>query len=135
MAGKQASHEMDAGERHPVGDKKYASTENFPAMIYPNPLNPQRYVVINTAMTFEERGYRGDYGMPMLGDYAILKANGTDNPEVVTAGLFGRTMATRAAARTLASRNRFGPSPGACPAGLCPPAGARRSGARIGPPG
>ena len=71
-----------------VGDKKYAAKDNFPAMIYPNPLNPQRYVVINTAMTFEERGYRGDYGMPMLGDYAVLKADGTDAPEVVTAGLF-----------------------------------------------
>ena len=71
-----------------MGDKKYSAAENFPAMIYPNPLNPQRYVVINTGMTFEERGYRGDYGMPMLGDYAILKANGTDTPEVVAAGLF-----------------------------------------------
>lgn len=68
--------------------KQYAATEDFPAMIYPNPLNPNRYVVLNTGMTFEERGYRGDYGMPMLGDYAILKANGTDSPEVVTAGLF-----------------------------------------------
>jgi hypothetical protein len=71
-----------------LGEKKYAAAEHFPAMIYPNPLNPHRYVVINTAMTFEERGYRGDYGMPMLGDYAVLKANGTDTPEVVVAGLF-----------------------------------------------
>jgi pimeloyl-ACP methyl ester carboxylesterase len=71
-----------------MGDNTYAAADNFPAMIYPNPLNPQRYVVINTAMTFEERGYRGDYGMPMLGDYAILKANGTDTPEVLVAGLF-----------------------------------------------
>ncbi len=70
-----------------LGDKKY-SAENFPAMIYPNPLNPRRYVVLNSGMTFEERGYRGDYGMPMLGDYAVLKPNGTDSPEVVTAGLF-----------------------------------------------
>jgi hypothetical protein len=71
-----------------MGDKKYSAGDNFPAMIYPNPLNPKRYVVLNTGMTFEERGYRGDYGMPMLGDYAVLKANGTDNPEVVVAGLF-----------------------------------------------
>ena len=71
-----------------LGDKKYSAAENYPAMIYPNPLNPRRYVVLNTGMTFEERGYRGDYGMPMLGDYAVLKANGSDAPEVVTAGLF-----------------------------------------------
>jgi pimeloyl-ACP methyl ester carboxylesterase len=71
-----------------MAGKTCPSSENFPAMIYPNPLNPQRYVVLNTAMTFEERGYRGDYGMPMLGDYAILKVNRTDNPDVVVAGLF-----------------------------------------------
>jgi pimeloyl-ACP methyl ester carboxylesterase len=71
-----------------LGDKRYAAGENFPALIYPNPLNPRRYIVINTAMTFEERGYRGDYGMPMLGDYSLLKVNGTDTPDVVTAGLF-----------------------------------------------
>ena len=71
-----------------LGDRRYAAGENFPAFVYPNPLNPQRYVVINTAMTFEERGYRGDYGMPMLGDYALLKANAGDVPDVVTAGLF-----------------------------------------------
>ena len=68
--------------------KKYSAAEHFPAMIYPNPLNGWRYVVLNTGMTFEERGYRGDYGMPMLGDYAVLKANGSDTPETVTAGLF-----------------------------------------------
>ncbi len=71
-----------------MGDKNYPAAENFPAMIYPNPLNPQRYVVLNTGMTFDERGYRGDYGMPMLGDYAILKANNSDAPEVVAAGLY-----------------------------------------------
>jgi pimeloyl-ACP methyl ester carboxylesterase len=71
-----------------MGGKTYPATESFPAMIYPNPLNPKRYVLLNTAMTFEERGYRGDYGMPMLGDYAIFKANGTDTPDVLTAGLF-----------------------------------------------
>jgi len=70
------------------GGKQYSAAEDFPAMIYPNPLNPRRYVVLNSGMTFEERGYRGDYGMPMLGDYAVLKANGSDTPDVVTAGLF-----------------------------------------------
>ncbi len=70
------------------GDKSYSAAENFPAMIYPNPLNPRRYVVLNTGMTFDESGYRGDYGMPSLGDYAVLKANDAGAPDVVTAGLF-----------------------------------------------
>ena len=71
-----------------VGGRKYSAAEHFPAMIYPNPLNSRRYVVLNTGMTFDERGYRGDYGLPMLGDYAVLKAASADTPEVVTAGLF-----------------------------------------------
>jgi hypothetical protein len=70
------------------GGKQYPAAEDFPAMIYPNPLNPKRYVVLNSGMTFDERGYRGDYGMPMLGDYAVLKTNASDTPDVVTAGLF-----------------------------------------------
>jgi hypothetical protein len=71
-----------------LSGKSYPASGSYPAMIYPNPLNPQRYVILNTGMTFEERGYRGDYGMPTLGDYAILKANNSDAPEVLTAGLF-----------------------------------------------
>ncbi len=71
-----------------MGGKKYPSTENYPALIYPNPLHPAKYVVLNTALTFDERGYRGDYGMPMLGDFAVLKTNSADVPNVVTAGLF-----------------------------------------------
>jgi hypothetical protein len=71
-----------------MGGKSYPAAQSYPALIYPNPLNPSKYVVLNTGMTFEERGYRGDYGMPMYGDYAVLKAGNVEAPEVLTAGLF-----------------------------------------------
>ena len=43
-------------------------------------------------MTIEDREYRGEYGMPRLGDYAILRINAQEEwPDVVTAGLFSET--------------------------------------------
>lgn len=61
----------------------------FPALIYPNPLNPAKYVVLNTGLTIEDRGYNGDYGTPLWGDSAIVKVKpGAALPDLVTAGLF-----------------------------------------------
>jgi pimeloyl-ACP methyl ester carboxylesterase len=75
-----------------IGTQSYPSSENFPALIYPNPLNPSKYVVLNTGLTIIDRDYNGDYGMPRWGDYAIVKAKaGSDVPEwaeVQIAGLF-----------------------------------------------
>ena len=72
-----------------LGDKSYSSKDNYPALIYPNPLHPSKYVVLNTGLTIIEREYNGDYGMPRWGDYAIVKVGETtDVPEVNVAGLF-----------------------------------------------
>ena len=69
--------------------KEYAANENYPAMIYPNPLNPSKYVVLNTGLTVAEQDFAHDYGMPRWGDYAIVKAKeGADVPELIMAGLF-----------------------------------------------
>ena len=68
---------------------QYDAKESYPALIYPNPLNPSRYLVLNTGLTIPDREYNGDYGMPQWGDYAIVKAKpGSDLPDVETAGLF-----------------------------------------------
>ncbi len=56
-----------------MGAQRFPANESFPALIYPNPLNPAKYVVINTGLTIEDRGYNGDYGTPLWGDYAIVK--------------------------------------------------------------
>ena len=72
-----------------LGGKSYAAGENFPALAYPNPLNPKKYVVVNTGLTIAEREYNGDYGMPLWGDYAVVKVNPTaEVGDMVTAGLF-----------------------------------------------
>ena len=49
------------------------------AMIYPNPLNPSRYVVINSGHTFGEQEFRGTNALlfPRLADWAILNADGS----------------------------------------------------------
>jgi pimeloyl-ACP methyl ester carboxylesterase len=65
------------------------ASENFPALIYPNPLNPSKYVVLNTGLTITDREYNGDYGLPQWGDYALVKVKpDADVPDLVTAGLF-----------------------------------------------
>ena len=42
-----------------------------------------------SGLTIEDRGYNGDYGTPLWGDYAIVKVKaGAAVPEMMTAGLF-----------------------------------------------
>jgi len=44
-----------------------------PVFIYPNPLNPQRYVVVNSSFTFREYDYLNNARQtPKLPDWAIL---------------------------------------------------------------
>jgi hypothetical protein len=72
-----------------IGAESFPSKDAFPALIYPNPLNPAKYVVLNTGLTIEDRGYNGDYGTPLWGDYAIVKVKaGSPVPDLLTAGLF-----------------------------------------------
>ncbi len=70
-------------------DSPTRRAKSIPALIYPNPLNPSHYVVLNTGLTITDREYNGDYGMPAWGDYAIVKVNPTaDVPDMQVAGLF-----------------------------------------------
>lgn len=72
-----------------LGGQTFPASDHYPALIYPNPLNPKKYVVINSGLTIDDRGYNGDYGTPMWGDYAIVKVNPTAPlPDLVTGGLF-----------------------------------------------
>ncbi len=72
-----------------VGTQSFAAADHVPALIYPNPLNAQRYVVINSGLTIDEREYHSDYSMPKLGDLAILKVQaGSETPEIAFATLF-----------------------------------------------
>jgi len=59
-----------------LGKKTFASADHLPILIYPNPLNPRRYVVLNSGFTFREYDYLNNARqVPKLPDYAILDLN------------------------------------------------------------
>ena len=45
-----------------VGEKSFDASHHMPALIFPNPLNPQRYVVLNSGFTFREFDYLNNAG-------------------------------------------------------------------------
>lgn len=56
-----------------VGDKTFKANENAPVMIYPNPLNPKKYVVINSGFTYREYAYLNNARqVPKLPDWAVV---------------------------------------------------------------
>ena len=56
-----------------AGGKTYAAGAIVPAFIYPNPLNPARYVVINSGITFREADLLNNANQrPKLPDWAIV---------------------------------------------------------------
>ncbi len=56
-----------------VGGKTYAAGEAVPVLIYPNPLNPARYVVLNSGFTFREYDYLNNARQtPKLPDWAVI---------------------------------------------------------------
>jgi len=62
-------------------------------MIYPNPLNPKKYIVLNTGFTFSEFGGQSNATqVPKLPDYAILDMSVPDSSRpaegVLLAGFF-----------------------------------------------
>lgn len=72
----------------------YDATSHVPVMIYPNPLNGGRYVVLNSGHTFRRDDFIGTNArlFPRYGDYAVLKPTPAERDpaaaEVATAGLF-----------------------------------------------
>jgi len=69
-----------------VGTQKFSAADHVPVLMYPNPLNPKRYVVINSGHTFGDEDFRGTNAWlyPRLGDYSVVKANG----DVALSGFF-----------------------------------------------
>lgn len=71
----------------------YRAADHAVVLVYPNPLNPERYVVINTGMTMHEADFKATNAMlfPKLGDMAVLKLTAGKegfSEEVVTARMF-----------------------------------------------
>jgi len=86
-----------------VGDKSYDATKNAPVLIYPNPLNPAKYVVINSGFTFTQFGAASNSQQtPKLPDWAVLDMSVTpaqriDGKGVVDAAFFGEKWEVTAA--------------------------------------
>ncbi len=56
-----------------IGAHRFSDGKHAPILIYPNPLNPKRYVVINSGFTFREYAYLNNARqIPMLPDWAIV---------------------------------------------------------------
>ena len=76
-----------------VGSHKVPKKGHIPILIYPNPLNPKRYVVLNSGFTFREYDYLNNARQtPKLPDWALVditSGSTTQVPgKVVHAGFF-----------------------------------------------
>ncbi len=69
-----------------IGTRTFGAADHMPVLIYPNPLNPRRYVVLNSGHTFGDADFRGTNAWlyPRLGDYSVLTAKG----DVAVSGFF-----------------------------------------------
>jgi hypothetical protein len=77
-----------------VGDQSFPADHHVPLMIYPNPLNPKKYVVLNSGFTFREYDYLNNARqVAKLPDYAIVDINVPISSRapggIVDAGFFG----------------------------------------------
>lgn len=71
----------------------YSSQTHAPILIFPNPLNPQKYVVLNSGFTFRDFDYLNNARqIPKLPDYAIVDITTPPGPRyagrIITAGFF-----------------------------------------------
>jgi dienelactone hydrolase len=63
-----------------VAGKKYAADTHGVPLVFPNPLNPHRYVVVNSGHTFHEPEFKGSNAQlyPRLGDIAVIQFQRAD---------------------------------------------------------
>jgi hypothetical protein len=76
-----------------VGKAPFDAAHCVALLIYPNPLNPKRYVVLNSGFTYREYDYLNNARqVPRLPDYAVLDVRTPPTSQapgkVVTAGFF-----------------------------------------------
>jgi dienelactone hydrolase len=75
-----------------VGSQTFTTDKHLPVFVFPNPLNPERYVVINSGFTFAANGSQSNSTQtPKLPDWAIvdITAPAYDPLRVVAADFFG----------------------------------------------
>jgi pimeloyl-ACP methyl ester carboxylesterase len=80
-------------DRIQVGEKSYSAADHVPILIFPNPLNPEKYVVLNSGFTYREYDdLNNARQVPKLPDWAIVdvkvKPNSRYPGKVVDANFF-----------------------------------------------
>src|SRR5262249_1296392 len=77
-----------------AGGASYPADHHVPVLIYPNPLNPKKYVVLNSGFTYREYDYLNNARQtPKLPDWAVVDisqpATSRAPGQIVAAGFFG----------------------------------------------
>ena len=77
-----------------AGDAKFDAADHALIAIYPNPLNPEKYVVLNSGFTYREYDYLNNARqVPKLPDWAIVDVRVPPNSrypgKIVDADFFG----------------------------------------------
>ena len=85
-----------------IGETSYAADGHAPVLIYPNPLNPQKYVVLNSGFTYREYDYLNNARQtPKLPDWAVIDLSVPPNSrwpgKVVGANFFDERWQVKAA--------------------------------------
>ena len=104
---KQMADKLPIGwdaQRLTMAGQSYPADRHVAIFIYPNPLNPKKYVVLNSGFTFREYDYLNNARQtPKLPDYAVVDVNTPPNSRapgaVVEAGFFGEQWEWRGKSR------------------------------------
>jgi hypothetical protein len=78
-----------------VGDQEWSAKDHGLSLIFPNPLNRSKYVVLNSGHTFHDKDFRSSNAwlFPRLGDIAVQKItpqkDGSFQEETVWSDVFG----------------------------------------------
>jgi dienelactone hydrolase len=77
-----------------AGKREFPASSHTAALVYPNPLNPKKYVVLNSGFTFREYDYLNNARqVPKLPDFAIIDTTTAPDDrypgKIVLAGFFG----------------------------------------------
>jgi len=77
-----------------VGTRTFSTDTHLPILVFPNPLNPSRYVVLNSGFTFRDYDYLNNARQtPKLPDWAIIDLRQPPNArtpgKIASAGFFG----------------------------------------------
>ncbi|QDT52935.1 Prolyl oligopeptidase family protein [Caulifigura coniformis] len=93
-----------------VNGQKYEAGSRVPVLIYPNPLNPNRYVVLNSSFTYREYDYLNNARQtPKLPDWAVIDIRTPVNSrypgKIEAAGFFDESWRFKSAPAANSSKN------------------------------